>query len=208
MPLDSGLLKFVCNVYTDVSSTSNMDIRVAVILFPLFPVKIILLMFCLPFDARVKECLTNIKCRWWTWIDLFSWMAHPILAWPWSYQCGPFGFLCGAGLKPMSVTGVELLWSWILFNISGIAFIQSLDLSLTNPNKLRRVLVCFMSSSIFAHKMYDVSHPCVHPSGEWAVCRRTWQPTRVRRLRLVQEGVKLPGTSPTGQWLLGQEWVG
>lgn len=44
---------------------------------------------------------------------------------------------------------------------------------------------------------------CVCPSGEWMVWRQTWLPTRVPRLRLVQEEVKQAGTLPTGQWHVG-----
>lgn len=49
---------------------------------------------------------------------------------------------------------------------------------------------------------------CVCPSGEWLVWRQTWLPTRVRRLCLGQEGVKFPGTFPTGQWHVRQRWGG
>lgn len=50
---------------------------------------------------------------------------------------------------------------------------------------------------------FNVSHPCVCPPGDRADCKQTWLPTRVRRLRLVQAPVKLPRTSPTGQWHQG-----
>lgn len=60
-------------------------------------------------------------------------------------------------------------------------------------------LKCVQSLHLFL--MFDIHGIC--PTGEWMVWRQAWLPTRVRRLCLVQEGVKPPGTSPTGQWHVG-----
>lgn len=50
---------------------------------------------------------------------------------------------------------------------------------------------------------YFIHTFCVCPLGEWVVWRQAWLPTRVPRLRLVQEWVKPAGTLPTGQWHVG-----